>query len=511
MLQTDTQIGWQDYLAIIGRRRLFFILPCTIIVIGTMMVGMVLPKIYRAETILLVEDQNVINPLIQGLAVSTPVAERLRTLREELLSWTSLSRLVHELKLDEDAKSPSAFERLIKRLQQDIHVRMRGSDLVMISYEDRDPKLAQTLVNTITKVYTDRNIESQSAEAETAISFIESEMTVYKKALEDAERALREFKELYVMQMPVANQLNEQIVDREVKLAQLLIENTEAHPTVVEMRRQIEELKRHRNNEIKRVITTALSKGADPTIYQDLATALNEPLNPDEDAKRNPTIRAAKEAYRAWVERLDTTLAKQNEQPIPQVQVVTTTKDPNSTTGGGGGVEIIGSSTSSLSLGPREEQELARLTRDYDVHSKTYQQMQERLERAKITQRLGDSDEGTKFKMLEPARLPLHPVRPNLAKFFIFALFLGSLVGAGIAFVAEYLDQSFQTAEDLQQALGIPVVGSISTIVTEADLEARRKRRAKWVSIQNQVYVFRTYIVQPVWNLLDRVLVRWGL
>ena len=229
MIQSETQVGWQDYLAIVLRRRWVFLIPCGLIVAVAMTVGLFLPKVYRAETLLLVENQQVINPLMQGLAVSTPVSERLRTLREELLSWTSLSRLTHELKMNEHAKSPLAFERLIKRLQRDIYVILRGRDVIGIAYEDQDPKLAQTLVNTITGIYMKRHTESQTAEAETAISFLENEMAVYKTKLEESERALREFKELYVMQMPVANKLNDQVVELEVVLAQMLVENTEEH------------------------------------------------------------------------------------------------------------------------------------------------------------------------------------------------------------------------------------------------------------------------------------------
>ena len=348
---------------------------------------------------------------------------------------------------------------------------------------------------------------SQSAETGTAIIFIESEMAVYKKKLEDSERALREFKELYVMQMPVANQINEQIVELEVALARMLVENTDQHPTVIQTRRHTEELKQRRNDEIKRVITTALVKGADPKIYQDLAEALEVPGGPMEST--DPAVRAAREAYQAWVRRMDSSVAKDEQSTAPQVQVVTAARGE-----GHQGLEVIGSASASISLAPREEQELVRLTRDYDVYSDTYKEMQERLERAKVTQRLGESDEGTKFKVLEPARLPLKPVRPNMVKIFFFSLLLGCFVGVGIAFVAEYLDQSFQSSEELQTALEIPLLGAISTIITEDDLEERRRRRMGWVSVQanlQRAKVAAVWAVRPVWGVVDRALVRWGL
>lgn len=503
MISNETRVGWQDYLAIILRRRLFFAVPCALIVVCTMSAGMFLPKIYRAETILMVESQDLMNPLIQGLAVSTPIGQRLHTLKEELLGWTSLSRLVTELKLNKNAKSPLAFESLIKRLQSDIQVRMRGGNLIMIGYEDEDPKLAQTLVNTITTIYMDRNVQSEAAETSTAITFIRSEMAVYKKKLEDAERALREFKELHVTQMPIATQLNQQIVDMEVSLARLLVENTEEHPTVIQIRLHIAELKLKRNEEIRRVIATSLAKGTDPAIYQDLAKALEGEGNAN--ATGDPAVRVGQQAYKAWVDRLDSHLEAVNA-GTAHVQVVTVA--PNQ---GNQPIDVSGANSPSISLGPREEQELMRLARDYDVYSQTYQHMQERLERAMVTQRLGDADNRTKFKVLEPARLPLRPVRPNLGKLFLLALFLGAFIGAGVVFLAEYLDQSFQSAEELQAALELPVIGSISTIVTETDLEARRQRRKGWFKAQRWLEQFKTYILRPVWSQLDRVLVRWGL
>lgn len=507
MIPAEMQVGWQDYLAIVLRRRWVFTVPLLAIMAISLIVGMFLPKFYRAETVMLVEEQNVMNPLIRGLAVATPVGYRLRTLREELLGWSSLSRLVHELKLDSHARSPLAFEQLIKRLQRDISVRMRGNNLIVISYEDQDPKLAQTIVNTITNIYMDRNVESQSAEAETAISFIQSEMDVYKTKLENAERALREFKELYAMQMPVATQLNDQIVELEVALARMLVENTELHPTVIQVRRHIQDLKEKRNAELKRVIVQAMARGSDPKIFEDFVAALDQPTT--SGTGDDPKVRAAKEAYQAWVGRLDNSIATQagNGAAAPQVQVVAAAPAD----GQPGAMPVVAGSMPLLSLAPREEQELARLTRDYEVYSGTYQHMQQRLERAKVTQRLGESDEGTKFKILEPARLPLRPVRPNLVKIFFFSLLLGAFVGAGCAFVAEYLDQSFQSAEECQAALELPVIGSISTIVTEDDLELKRKQRKGWMSVKQKFQMAHTYVIKPVWAQVDRVLVRWGL
>ena len=141
--------------------------------------------------------------------------------------------------------------------------------------------------------------------------------------------------------------------------------------------------------------------------------------------------------------------------------------------------------------------------------------MHRRMEQAKVTQRLGESDEGVKFKILEPARLPLRPIKPNFLKIFIFSLLLGLFIGAGIAFLAEHLDQSFQSAEELQTASELPVLGSISAIVTEQDLVDDRQRLKDRFAIRRQWTFLHTQIVQPLRAVLgqrlDALLVRWKL
>ena len=90
----------------------------------------------------------------------------------------------------------------------------------------------------------------------------------------------------------------------------------------------------------------------------------------------------------------------------------------------------------------------------------------------------------------------------------------GSLDGLGRASAREIMAlQGFGPARAalLQAALELPVLGSISTIVTEEDLRARSKHRRGWVTMQNQSQVFRKYVVNPIWACVDRAMVRLGL
>lgn len=68
--------------------------------------------------------------------------------------------------------------------------------------------------------------------------------------------------------------------------------------------------------------------------------------------------------------------------------------------------------------------------------------------------------------VLNEAKLAINPspVSPNLTLNVAIALVLGAMVGVGLAFLLEYLDTSIKTEEDVENKLGLPVIGVVSHI-----------------------------------------------
>jgi len=58
------------------------------------------------------------------------------------------------------------------------------------------------------------------------------------------------------------------------------------------------------------------------------------------------------------------------------------------------------------------------------------------------------------------------------------ALVVGLMVGVGLAFLLEYLDNTLKSEEDIESHLDLPIMGVVSTI-TEQDLPERRPSRKK--------------------------------
>lgn len=65
-------------------------------------------------------------------------------------------------------------------------------------------------------------------------------------------------------------------------------------------------------------------------------------------------------------------------------------------------------------------------------------------------------------KIVEQANIPLEPVGPSNLLIFILAIFMALFLGIMLAFVFEYLDQTFKSPQDIESYLNIPYLGSIS-------------------------------------------------
>ena len=64
-------------------------------------------------------------------------------------------------------------------------------------------------------------------------------------------------------------------------------------------------------------------------------------------------------------------------------------------------------------------------------------------------------------KILESVELPKNPVAPNKTMNIAIAFILGMMVGFGIVFLLEYLDNTYKNKEQLEKDLDIPVLGVI--------------------------------------------------
>ena len=402
-----------NYLKVFFRRKNLIIVPMIIGLVGGICSGLLLPKKYKSSTVLLVEEGKTDNPLFNELAVSTTVSQRLTTIRESMLGWNSLVTLVKRLEMDTNIQNAFEFERLILDIRNSIQIGLRSQNIIDLSFIHEDAELTKKVVENITSIFIERNIEIQNQDTVDAIYFIEEQLKVYRGKIKSSEIAL------------LREELNT-----------LLVDSTEKHPRVKLLREQLSA----KEEELRK-----------------------EQLEYSEDAvldasTTNPLIEEIKRT-------------------LNQIE--------------GGATANFGkdSSITKVMLIDKLDDVMAR---DVGINNELYSRLLERLETAKITQRLQSSKEGTKYTVLDPPRLPLKPYYPNMWLVSAIGLLGGLALGAALVFGMEFLDNSFIDVEEANQFFGKPLLGAISKIETE---ESLRKSREKVIWMYSIIVVCSILII----------------
>jgi capsular polysaccharide biosynthesis protein len=79
-----------------------------------------------------------------------------------------------------------------------------------------------------------------------------------------------------------------------------------------------------------------------------------------------------------------------------------------------------------------------------------------------------DSEKIANISIIEPARIPLKPAKPNVPLNLALGFLLGAVGGVGLAFFREYLDDTLQRPEQIEKTLRVPVLASVPEFVRQA-------------------------------------------
>ncbi|MFZ5800252.1 MAG: GumC family protein, partial [Candidatus Omnitrophota bacterium] len=113
---------------------------------------------------------------------------------------------------------------------------------------------------------------------------------------------------------------------------------------------------------------------------------------------------------------------------------------------------------------PASELEFARLNRDVETHEQLYKMLRQRFEEARIS-------EGSQVSMasiVNPAIEPKVPIRPNKKFTLVVGSIIGIITSLVLAFLAESLDTSIGTIEDVENVLKLPVLAVVPSVKSES-------------------------------------------
>jgi polysaccharide biosynthesis transport protein len=478
----DTRSQIKQYLDVGWRRRWWVAVPAVLGLILSLYLAMTLPKIYRASTTILVLRQSVPSDLVQS-TVTMRIEERMKSLRIQVMSRRYLEKVVKELGFAPGNASEAVLERACQELEDSVDLDWDKRDLSWfnIMVTDKQPQRAADVANRLADLFIEQNTQMRAAQAQGNVDTVEGWLEQTKTELEKHDKRIAEFKAQHMYELPDqqpaalqmlasaqarVQQLTSDIQARNERLAIMRMEEKNRQASadalgvpaatddpdvraLAQMTRELQELRTNYTDE------NPLVKRKRSQIEQFKA------LHPELDAPKSPagTTHAVTSPEIARVEAdirgLESDRA-QEQNNINELRL-------------------------RLSNMPRRLQELTDLTRDYDSLKTRYDSTMAQREQVQRARDIEVARKGEQFQVQDRARPPAVPFKPNFVQLLMMGLLGGLAVGAGIAALLEFLDQTIRSEDEFAGRFpDLPILGSIPGL--ESDKTPARGllgRRAK--------------------------------
>jgi polysaccharide chain length determinant protein (PEP-CTERM system associated) len=493
-----------DYIQIALRRKWYIVIPLVFSILISFGVYKYLPKVYKATTLILVQPQSVPESYVRS-TITDSVTHRLNTISQEILSRTRLEKVVQEFNLYADLRKKVPMEEVVETMRKAIGVqigppgsaRSRSEEIqstFAISFEGVEPRTVMMVTNKLASLFIEENLRVRESRAEGTSEFLARELLGMEEQLKRKEQDIRNFKERNMGQLPQQVDANLRILERLQEQLKTANENSRAaEDRSGLLQNQIEQLKAGGQFSISSGIPGDLrSSQEDPLITElnllkrSLASAQTKykETHPDvidlkkKIANLEPQVEAKLKGQQGEIternvpppvrdpntERL---LAQYTEQYNSAVLEAKRSREEEKTL-----KEQIAAYQKRIEDTPKREQELVLLTRDYDLLKTNYQSLLDKKIQAQMAENLERKQQGEQFKILDPARLPEKPIKPDRNKILLIGAMMGLVAGLGLVWFREFLDRSFHSVSDVEVYLAIPVIATIP------NLQEEKKRRA---------------------------------
>ncbi len=471
----------RDYLRLIFRRKYSLFVP---IILGALLIGPVwvlAPTKYRAEALINREDRNV----VKGQSLRSPE----QIVRKEMLTYNNLRRILTQLRRDVDLESPEELQAEIQKLRLavsiDVDARDAREDFISITATVGDPEESARIANAFANNYVERSLKSRDEDFENTIKYLrkrtaealdnlqktELDMAKYteehlqsipqvkqsylrridaleterlsrkhqlaalekqfeqiEKQIESGEVPQTIVAEVLIEENPEYQQLKRQVTERKQVLDQMLVERTEEHPAVIALREEIGRLEEQLEN-----TSDTVEGGKRRIVNPDYSKLVQDRHNMQQQIQGNRAAQLQIEAELAALQQKAEEVAEQ-------------------------------------------ERTYNDLERERQMYSQQYAKFRGRLEEAELALDAQNERVGTDVEIHQEAITPTEPYHIQNLWLALACLAGGAGVGITLMLGLEFCDQSLRSVDDAAGFLQIPILGSISMIVSPEEIRRRHRR-----------------------------------
>lgn len=456
-----------------NRRWLALAVAWAVCLIGWLVVAMI-PNKYESKALIQVRTQSILSDQI-GI---NPQDQRknIQQLQQTLTSSSNLERVVRGTDLGSTIASEQELAGKIEGLRTNIEVKAEQDDFFAITVKQPSPKLARDVVQKLIDVAEEDNIAGDRKETSQTLRFLDAQIEARQKQLQEAEAKRVAYETQNLGLLPGVGSVSQRLEASRAELSQIESQLVQARSALAALNGQLAGTPTTLN-------TPSAGGGGGPSALGQAQGELASmrargftDSHPDVIAMKNQiaalrsaggggssgggSFRTPNPAYSSLqsmrAEREASAIALQSRKSAIQADMA----------------QLAAKQTAE----PGVAAEYARINRDHDVLKTQYDKLVADRDNVRLRGQVETQTDAVQFNVVKTPSLSNVPAAPNRPMLLAMVLFAGIGAGVGTAFALGHLQTNYPTAAKLERASGLPVIGSISQMLTSAERAARKQK-----------------------------------
>jgi capsular exopolysaccharide synthesis family protein len=444
----------------IARKHKWVILATLLVLVTIVTIGTLLTRpVYRAEAkleigkdservlsgqrIMEVETANVFNPfflqtqvdILRSRDLSRRVIQRLNLSDNNEFKAKGVENLGEN---EREVRLVNAFQR-----RYDIAVG-RQSKVVSLTFDAYDPRLAAEVTNTIANEYIKWSMESRLQGVGDAKEFLAKRVQEAEANLRQAEAELQQ----YLADHKIIS------LDESGNITIARTEQLNRQLSDVENERRAAEALYYRSKEVAAdELPPVVNDVTVQILIKELSRQRQELANLS--ARYQPNFPAVKQVQEQ-IKQLESQLNEAKQRIVKNIETqfqVARKREADLKS-------ALSQSKGEAIQQNREATELSLKKQKVETNRKNYEDLLNRLRQAEVESDFRPSN----IRIVQQAEIPIAPIKPNKILNIGLSLLIGLALGIGMAFFLEYLNNTINTAEDVERFVQLPSLGAIPSL-----------------------------------------------
>lgn len=456
-----------------NRRWLALGIAWGVCLLGWLIVSLI-PASYESSARIMVRPQTVLSEKVGITAGERRKA--VEQLQQSLGSSANLERVVKGTDIGRSVVSEAELGSAIAALRPNITVKAdpTNESVFTITALHSSPRLARDVVQKLIDIAEEENITGDRAETSKTLKFLDAQLEARQKELQEAEAKRVSFETQNLGILPGAGSALNRMEAARAEMSQIDSQLIQARSAVAALGSQLAGTPR---------TLAGVGGGGSPlsAAQGELASMKARGYtddHPDVIAVRNQiAILRAQGAGGGGAGGMPNPAYSSLQSMLAERQASVTALSARKSA-----LQAeIGDYTAKQISQPGLAAEYSRISRDYEVLKTQYDKLLADREAIRLRGQVENETGTVQFQVVDQPGVPSAPSKPNRPLLLALVLFAGIGAGAGAAFALGHLQTSFPTAAKLEKASGLPVIGTISQMLTSAQREERKRKMKLFV------------------------------